>query len=134
MVSCILCVEVLVCWLSAFFDDHPATQAYFVPAWEGGHPDHDLLHAVAVQLLASARNRLEIVRQYPLYHGYRCYGPLFRVLSPLPENGPVERQVVGWRDRLRYVRLCLCLSLAVADLGRALSFSMLALSMRLCTQ
>lgn len=99
-------VEVLAQWLAAFFDAHPAIDACFVPAWEGGHPDHDLLHAVAVRLLA-ARHRLGMVRQYPLYHGKDCRGPLFRALSPLAENGPSERRAFGWKERLRYARLCL---------------------------
>lgn len=99
-------VDVLASWLDAFLDAHAAIEAIFVPAWEGGHPDHDLLHAVAVKLL-EARDRLQMVRQYPLYHGRGYPGPLFRVLSPLPENGPVERRTIGWRGRLRYLRLCL---------------------------
>jgi LmbE family N-acetylglucosaminyl deacetylase len=99
-------VEVLADWLSAFIDAHPEIENFFVPAWEGGHPDHDLVHAVAVQLLAT-RDRLEKIRQYSLYNGYALPGPLFRVLSPLSENGPVERESFGWSDRFRYVRLCL---------------------------
>lgn len=98
-------IEAFAEWLSAFLDTHPAIDKCFVPAWEGGHPDHDLLHAVAVHLFA-ALNRQDLLRQYPLYHGKGCYGPLFRALSPLAENGVVERQIFGWRDRLRYVRLC----------------------------
>lgn len=98
--------DVLADWLNHFLDAHPTLETYFVPAWEGGHPDHDLLHAIAVELLA-ARGRLAGVWQYPLYNGRNCAGPLFRLQSPLPENGPVNRQAVSWRDRLRYVRLCL---------------------------
>ena len=93
-------------WLNGFLETHPAIEVCFVPAWEGGHPDHDLLHGVAVQLLAT-RDRLAMVWQYPLYQGRNCPGLLFQVLSPLPENGPVERQGIALRDRLRYVRLCL---------------------------
>ena len=99
-------VDVLINWLDAFLDAQLGFEAYFVPAWEGGHPDHDLLHAIVVRLLA-ARGRQERVWQFPLYHGRGYPGPLFRVLSPLLENGPVERQAIPWRDRLRYMRLCL---------------------------
>lgn len=98
-------VEVLAEWLSIFLKTHPAIEACFVPAWEGGHPDHDLLHATAVQWFA-AHNRLEMVRQYPLYHGQGSHGPLFHALSPLTGNGIVEQQILGWRERLRYVRFC----------------------------
>ena len=99
-------VGVLADWLNRFLDTHPMPEVCFAPAWEGGHPDHDLLHAVAVELMA-IRGRIADVWQYPLYNGRNCIGPLFRLQSPLPENGPVDRQAIGWRDRLRYVRLCL---------------------------
>lgn len=98
--------DVLATWLGTFFDSRSTIESCFVPAWEGGHPDHDLLHAIAVLVLA-ARARLEMVRQYSLYNGKDRRGQLFRVLSPLDENGPVEHQRVGWRERLRYVHLCL---------------------------
>lgn len=101
-----LSVDVLADWLNAFLSAHPAIEACFVPAWEGGHPDHDVLHAVAVRLLA-ARDSLAMVRQYSLYNGRGCPWLLFRVMSPLPENGPVEKRAIAWRDRLRYIRLCL---------------------------
>ncbi|MGV8862691.1 MAG: PIG-L deacetylase family protein [Pseudomonas sp.] len=99
-------VGVFVDWLDCFLNDHPTVQACFVPAWEGGHPDHDLLHAIVVELLA-ARANSPTVWQYPLYNGRNCSGPFFRALSPLPENGPIERQPIAWRDRFRYIRLCL---------------------------
>lgn len=99
-------VGVFVDWLDCFLNDHPTVQACFVPAWEGGHPDHDLLHAIVVELLA-ARANSPTVWQYPLYNGRNCSGPFFRALSPLSENGPIERQPIAWRNRFRYIRLCL---------------------------
>jgi len=99
-------VEVFADWFDRFLDDHTTLQNCFVPAWEGGHPDHDLLHAVAVELLA-ARGNLPKVWQYSLYNGQNCFGPFFRALSPLCENGLIDRQPIAWRARLRYVRLCL---------------------------
>ncbi|MGY4493056.1 PIG-L deacetylase family protein [Pseudomonas sp. TE3610] len=99
-------VGVFTGWLDAFLDDHSDIQTCFVPAWEGGHPDHDLVHAIVIELLA-AREHSATAWQYPLYNGLRCSGPFFRAMSALPENGPVERQSIGWRDRLRYIKLCL---------------------------
>lgn len=93
-------------WLNNFINLHPTMDICFVPAWEGGHPDHDLLHAIAVEALAARENIIK-TWQYPLYNGRNCAGPFFRLLSPLPENGPVRQSPIGWRDRLRYVRLCL---------------------------
>lgn len=99
-------VGVFADWLNCFIDDHPTLQRCFVPAWEGGHPDHDLLHAIAVELLLS-RPSSPAIWQYSLYNARNCLGPLFRVMSPLPENGPIERQQITWRNRFRYIRLCL---------------------------
>lgn len=93
-------------WLNGFLNAHPTLYACFVPAWEGGHPDHDLLHAIAVESLA-IRGGLANIWQYPLYNGKNCLGPFFRLMSPLPENGSVIRSSIGWRNRIRYVRLCL---------------------------
>jgi hypothetical protein len=93
-------------WLNSFVNLHPTIDICFVPAWEGGHPDHDLLHAIAVETLATRKETIKIW-QYPLYNGWNCPGPFFRLLSPLPANGIVNRFPIRWRDRIRYVRFCL---------------------------
>ena len=93
-------------WFGSFFDAYPSVHACFIPAWEGGHPDHDMLHAATVKLLGW-RNQLDIARQYPLYNGYDCRSPLFRALAPLSENGAVEQAKLSLRQRLRYLRFCL---------------------------
>lgn len=78
----------------------------WIPAWEGGHPDHDALHAVVVEL-AAVRGLLGRVRQFPLYNGWRCRGPLFRVMHALPENGLAYNVPLSWSARWRYLRNCL---------------------------
>ncbi len=99
-------VAVLVDWLSQFLDDHTTLENCFVPAWEGGHPDHDLLHAITVELLLK-RADPPAVWQYPLYNNQGCFGPFFRALSPLSENGSIQRKSITLLDRFRYVGLCL---------------------------
>lgn len=99
-------IELLDKWLDSFLDHHSSIDRCFIPAWEGGHPDHDLLHAITVNNLNS-RNRLEIAQQYPLYNGKGCRGPFFKALSPISENGPIDKKKFGWNDRLRYISLCL---------------------------
>lgn len=78
----------------------------YIPAWEGGHHDHDGLHAVAALLLFE-RGMLGRAYQFPLYHANGCIGPFFRVLTPLAGNGDVLATPLRWRDRCRYVRHCL---------------------------
>jgi hypothetical protein len=77
-----------------------------VTAWEGGHHDHDALHALAVTL-AARRGLLARTWQYSLYQGAGLPGPLFRVLAPLPQNGPVRRWRLSWRERIAFLGYCL---------------------------
>lgn len=98
--------EVIARWLDGFVTANPQIGSCYVPAWEGGHPDHDLLHALATHLM-SERGLLDRMRQFPLYHGRACPPPFFRVMSPLPDNGPVETFRISWRDRIRYLRYCM---------------------------
>lgn len=74
------------------------------PAWEGGHPDHDASHLLG---LALARELGAEALQYTLYQGEGLPGPLFKVLSPLPANGPSIPLVVSAKQRLRYIFACL---------------------------
>jgi len=83
-----------------------AIAALYVPAWEGGHPDHDAACAIGVLL----RERLQLgdaARQFSLYNGCGLVGPLFWTLKPLPQNGAIDRYRIGWGDRIRFLLLCL---------------------------
>jgi hypothetical protein len=93
-------------WFEHFLFHNDRVTTCFVPAWEGGHPDHDILHAVVAES-SFARTGRGVVWQFPLYNGYRLSGPFFRVCAALPGNGHVERSVLSWKDRFRYLRLCL---------------------------
>ncbi len=75
-------------------------------AWEGGHQDHDAAHLLGVAL-AVRLNILEASRQYPLY---RAPGNRFFLTfsSPMPENGPVERNKIPLNDRLASLARMTC--------------------------
>lgn len=89
-------------WLSGFSQ----VATICVPAWEGGHHDHDALHAITVTI-SDKNGLLECVRQFSLYNGYGCVGPLFRVCVPLPLNGEIENIGIPWGNRFRFLRYCL---------------------------
>lgn len=93
-------------WIGDWFDGLAPIEAVHAPAWEGGHHDHDALHALTV-LLAAQRGLLARTWQFSLYQAQDLAGPLFRVLAPMPQNGPVDALPIAWRDRLRYLRHCL---------------------------
>jgi N-acetylglucosamine malate deacetylase 1 len=65
--------------------------------WEGGHMDHDAAHAVAMAL-AVARNRVHRAWQVPFYRAVDWGPPLFTLFAPLPDNGPVTRMPLAWRE------------------------------------
>lgn len=69
-----------------------------VPAWEGGHHDHDCCAFMAISLAGGAR-----VEQFSLYQGRGLAGRLFRACAPIPENGPVKRVAMGTGDWLAYL-------------------------------
>jgi N-acetylglucosamine malate deacetylase 1 len=77
-----------------------------VPAWEGGHPDHDSLAFLAVRL-SQALGAVPI-DQVSLYNGRGLPGRLFRGASPLPENGPVTRVPISAADWARYAGAVRC--------------------------
>lgn len=93
-------------WIGAWLDGFFPIESIHVTAWEGGHHDHDALHALTVQL-AAQRGLLERTWQFTLYQANGLPGPLFRVFAPLPENGPVSRLPIAWGARLRHLRHCL---------------------------
>jgi LmbE family N-acetylglucosaminyl deacetylase len=80
--------------------------AIYVPAWEGGHQDHDAAHALGVGF-AAHHDQLAALRQFPLYNADRCRFWPYRVLSPVTNNGIPEATLVPISRRFRYLRLCL---------------------------
>ncbi|MEO5565554.1 MAG: PIG-L family deacetylase [Luteimonas sp.] len=75
-----------------------------VPAWEGGHQDHDASHLAGMSLANGAARR---ILQYSLYHGQGLRGPWFRILSPLPANGAHEVIETRLWQRLGHALRCL---------------------------
>jgi len=93
-------------WLAQWLAQQTSIVRIYAPAWEGGHPDHDGLHAVAVQI-GSEKGILPSIFQYPLYNGFRCVKPFFRLFLPLQQNGMTVRVSIPWRRRLRFLSFVL---------------------------
>jgi LmbE family N-acetylglucosaminyl deacetylase len=74
-----------------------------LPAWEGGHHDHDACHLAGLAVVHDANAR---VRQYTLYQGKGLPGAIFKVMAPLPSNGPTEPIPTSISERMRYAALC----------------------------
>jgi LmbE family N-acetylglucosaminyl deacetylase len=69
--------------------DPAGVRRLVVPAWEGGHMDHDACAWLAVRLAERAGGAE--IRQFTLYNGPGLPGPLLRGGAPLAENGPGVR-------------------------------------------
>ncbi|MFY0477666.1 PIG-L deacetylase family protein [Achromobacter marplatensis] len=93
-------------WIENWVAGFKAVQAIYVTAWEGGHHDHDALHAL-VAIVSHRLGCLLLCRQFSLYNAYRCKGPLFRVQLPLVGNGPVTYTPIPWHFRMRFIGYCL---------------------------
>jgi len=89
-------------WLDAWVRRLLPVVSVYVTAWEGGHPDHDALHAIAVQIYHE-RQMGGLLRQFPLYNGCRCLGPFYRVLFPLRDNGPLDWTLIPWVNRFQFL-------------------------------
>jgi LmbE family N-acetylglucosaminyl deacetylase len=69
--------------------------------WEGGHPDHDAAHLVA---LAVARELgVDDVDEYALYNGWRRRPGFFRVASFVPADAPVVARRISLSEALSTV-------------------------------
>jgi LmbE family N-acetylglucosaminyl deacetylase len=93
-------------WLDTWTQQQQPLRAIYVPAWEGGHPDHDVLHAVTVKAMQNVRSRTTIW-QYPLYNNNGLGWGFFNVLTPLPMNGEVLSENIPWAARCLHLRLFL---------------------------
>lgn len=92
--------------LADFLEGSRKQTRMYLPAWEGGHTDHDAAHALGV--VYTARSEASIsCWQYSLYHKHQCVKPFFRVMSPLFDNGAVAYHPLNWRQRVKFVLLCL---------------------------
>lgn len=78
----------------------------YIPAWEGGHQDHDATHilGIAAAEFWGARGRL---RQFSLYNADRCGLRPYRVLAPIAKNGLAEALPIPAARWMRYLWLCL---------------------------
>ena len=93
-------------WLANMLAKLAPVGDVYVPAWEGGHQDHDTVHAAAATAVHHEGTHSRLW-QFPLYNGHRTRWPLFRTMVPLSGNGPILRTPIQPALRLRYTSLCL---------------------------
>ncbi|MFA5801287.1 MAG: PIG-L family deacetylase [Thermoleophilia bacterium] len=76
----------------------------FVPAFEGGHPDHDIVQLAAAEAIRrgavdkSGARRRPALYEFPLYN--RCATRFISVGEFIPDATPTLRTAVKLRDRL----------------------------------
>jgi LmbE family N-acetylglucosaminyl deacetylase len=86
--------------LSAAVGEVGAVDHIVVPAFEGGHMDHDACAAMGARL---GRELAVDVRQFSLYNGRGIGAPWLRGATPLPQNGAVNRVSLSLAEWLRWM-------------------------------
>jgi len=93
-------------WLKNWLSEHSDISNLYVPAWEGGHPDHDCLNAITTVL--SIQSSLENkVWQFPLYNANKCLPYFYKIQSPLINNGKINKIPINFINRIRFIKSCL---------------------------
>ena len=72
----------------------------FVPAWEGGHLDHDVAQIIGMEIFK--QKEIPSIIEYPLYNGFQCIGPFFRVMNLIPrKNEEILSLKLSYREILQ---------------------------------
>jgi LmbE family N-acetylglucosaminyl deacetylase len=93
-------------WLKDWLAGHSDISNIYVPAWEGGHPDHDCLNAIAATLASQVSIKGKIW-QFPLYNARNCPPYFYRIQSALIVNGTIKKIPISLINRFRFIRSCL---------------------------
>jgi LmbE family N-acetylglucosaminyl deacetylase len=91
-------------WTTSFLNEIGPFKEIYVPAWEGGHPDHDLTNAILRRVIRVMGLSTKCF-QFPLYHSAGNKNLLFHAMECLPSNGPVIQKRILLKKRLRYFLL-----------------------------
>lgn len=76
----------------------------YTHAYEGGHPDHDVLNFLCSKLISTNKSKID-GWQFPLYCGPGLIGPLFFLFKPLQSNGKVKRKKIKYVNIRLYLKL-----------------------------
>lgn len=91
-------------WLAVWLGRLGDLERMYVPAYEGGHHDHDCCFGIVAALWASGRLGSARCLQFPLYNGRGLQGPLFRSMTVIPENGETAPVSFGLAEGAQYWR------------------------------
>ena len=76
----------------------------YTHAYEGGHPDHDVLNFLCSKLISTNKSKID-GWQFPLYCGPGLIGPLFFLFKPLKFNGKVKKKKIKFEYIKLYLKL-----------------------------
>ena len=93
-------------WLKNWLAGHSDISNIYVPAWEGGHPDHDCLNAITATLAPQISIKGKIW-QFPLYNARNCPPYFYRIQSALITNGTIKKIPISFINRLKFIKSCL---------------------------
>lgn len=84
----------------------PTPQRLYFLAWEGGHQDHDAVHLLGI-LMGNKLGIIDKCFQFPLYTGAGLPSILYKLFSPLKDNGSVLYSQIPWPQRLKFLKYTL---------------------------
>lgn len=74
-----------------------------VPAWEGGHQDHDSAHYLGTTVVRKLLPTAEL-REFPIYTAYKRPAPFFSVMRLIPRDGRADSTPVSVPERMKMLR------------------------------
>jgi len=78
----------------------------YAPAYEGGHQDHDATNFI-VSKISEHLDLIDRTFQFPIYHGRKIPFGLFKVLSPIKENGVQHQINISMQFKIRLLKSCI---------------------------
>lgn len=91
-------------WVAAYLAGRVGCARIYVPAYEGGHHDHDCCFGIVAALLREGNVGGAKCLQFPLYNGRGLPGPVFSCMTSIPENGEVFPFRLSAREGVHYWR------------------------------
>jgi len=93
--------------ITKIFNQLPNLNSIYIPAYEGGHQDHDLLHGLVCLAAQNCQPRAEIWQSF-LYNSWRSSFIFFKVCNIIyKESNQINLLRIPFLYRLTYLVLCL---------------------------
>lgn len=98
-------IDLFIDWLLCFLSNITNINDIYVPAWEGGHPDHDVLNAITSFVSKRLTPNINLY-QFALYNGKGLIYPFFKVLTPLNKSPTDITYTINLSQKIKFLYYC----------------------------